>query len=123
MSPPGAVDASGDRPKSKDKGIARGRRAASADVMTNYFSDQADTLSSSSCAQTEVILVTFVIPFFSSPLQKLCWAVAARLWTALSFVNQMNVCVRAELLEGVCAAAASRVGLYVPAHFAFSSYA
>ena len=53
---------------------------------------QADTLSSSCCARTEVILSTFAIPFPTSPFQNLCWAVVARLWIALS-LRELNECV------------------------------
>ena len=51
---------------------------------------QADTVSSSCYAQTEVILSTFAIPSPASPFQNLRWAVVAGLWIALSFVKWMN---------------------------------
>ena len=47
---------------------------------------QADTLSSSCCARTEVILSTFAIPFRTSPFQSVCWVVVAVVWT--SFVRE-----------------------------------
>ena len=71
--------------RKKEHCIRWSRRAASADVRTNFLlggpasvgsSDafcQADTLSSSCCVQTEVIVLTFAIPFPTSPFQTLCW--------------------------------------------------
>ena len=71
------------------------RCAASVDIVTNLLRGgpvsvgrivfalcQANTLSTRCCAQTEVILSTFAIPFFTSPFQSVCWLVVPVVWIA-----------------------------------------
>ena len=66
-------------------------RSCKVSVGSSVALRQADTLSSSCCARTEVILSTSAIPFPASPLQKLCWAVVAGLCALLREVHE---CVR-----------------------------
>ena len=47
---------------------------------------------------------TFTIPFPTSPCQKLCWAVVAVVWIALSFLNEMHVCTELNFLGGFTSA-------------------
>ena len=102
VSPPGPVGSAGDQSKSKGKGKGKVKNkgtkndAASADVMTKLLPDglvsvgrtascffcQADTLSSSCCARTEVMLSTFAIPHRTF----LFWLVVA-LWIAHLSLN------------------------------------